>query len=146
LKDSITGEVILRKYDSINMLMFPQDALERIFDNVVSNAKAHGFTDAERKDYQIRFSWSTDGIALIVEIENNGTAIPSDRDTASLLEYGVSSALHQNGHNGIGCNEIDDIMQRYDGNVEIVSLPENEFPVKYVLTFNRSNTVRSFKL
>jgi sensor histidine kinase regulating citrate/malate metabolism len=83
---------------------------------------------------------------LIVEIENNGTPIPQDRDTVSLLEYGVSTDLHNNGHNGIGCNEINDIMQRYDGKLEIVSMPQNEFPVKYVLTFNRSNTVRSFKL
>ena len=90
----------------------------------------------------MRFSWHSDGIALIVEIENNGTPIPIDLDTTSLLEYGVSTVLHQDGHNGIGCNEIEDIMQRYDGKVEIVSTPENEFPVKYILTFNRSNTVR----
>ena len=37
-------------------------------------------------------------------------------------------------------------MQRYDGKVEIVSSPEKDFPVKYILTFNRSNTVRSFKM
>ena len=85
-------------------------------------------------------------MALIVEIDNNGSAIPNDRDTASLLEYGVSTNLHNDGHNGIGCNEIDDIMQRYDGKVEIVSSPEKDFPVKYILTFNRSNTVRSFKI
>ena len=85
-----------------------------------------------------------DGMALVVEIDNNGSPIPSDRDTASLLEYGVSTKLHQDGHNGIGCNEIDDIMHRYDGKVEIVSSPENDFPVKYILTFNRSNSVRTF--
>lgn len=84
-----------------------------------------------------------EGLALIVEIDNNGSPIPNDRDTASLLEYGVSTALHQDGHNGIGCNEIDDIMQRYDGNVKIVSSPENEFPVKYILKFNRSNIIES---
>ena len=70
-----------------------------------------------------------------LEIANNGTPIPSDRDTASLFEYGVSSKLHQDGHNGIGCNVIDDIMRRYDGKVEIVSSPEDEFTVKYILTF-----------
>ena len=133
---------VLKKGDSINMLMFPKDALERILNNIISNALAHGFTDTERKNYQMRFSWHSDGIALIVEIENNGTPIPIDLDTTSLLEYGVSTVLHQDGHNGIGCNEIEDIMQRYDGKVEIVSTPENEFPVKYILTFNRSNTVR----
>jgi signal transduction histidine kinase len=146
LKDPETDQLILKKGDAVNMLLFPTDALERVLNNIVSNAQAHGFTDSSRKDYELRFSWHTDGIALIVEIENNGTAIPSDRDTASLLEYGVSSALHQNGHNGIGCNEIDDIMRRYDGRVEIVSSPENEFTVKYVLIFNRSNIVKSFNL
>ena len=74
-----------------------------------------------------------------------GYPIPSDRDTSSLLEYGVSTALHHDGHNGIGCNEIDDIMKQYDGKVEIVSSPQNEFTVKYTLTFNRSNTIGSFK-
>ena len=142
LKDPSTGQLILKKGDAVDMLLFPKDALERVFNNIVSNAQAHGFADSTRKDYELRFSWHTDGIALIVEIENNGTAIPSDRDTASLLEYGVSSALHQNGHNGIGCNEIDDIMRRYDGKVEIVSSPEKKFTVKYVLTFNRSNIVK----
>jgi len=146
LKDPVSGEIIIRKGDSLNVFFFPKDALERVFKNIISNAKAHGFGDKLRNDYQVRFSWHTDGMSLTIEIENNGYPIPSDRDTASLLEYGVSTKLHHDGHNGIGCNEIDDIMKRYDGKIEIVSLPGNEFPVKYILTFNRSNNVRSFKL
>lgn len=146
LKDPSTGEVILRKGDSLNLFLFPKDALERVFKNIISNAEAHGFEDKSRNDYQVRSSWHTDGMSLTIEIENNGSPIPSDRDTASLLEYGVSTKLHHDGHNGIGCNEIDDIMKRYDGKIEIVSLSGNEFPVKYILTFNRSNNVRSFKL
>jgi hypothetical protein len=146
LKDPSTGDIILRKGESLNLFLFPKDALERVFKNIISNAKAHGFVDKSRNDYQLRFSWHVDGMALIVEIDNNGSAIPNDRDTASLLEYGVSTNLHNDGHNGIGCNEIDDIMQRYNGNVEIVSSPEDDFPVKYILTFNCSNTVRSFKM
>jgi len=146
LKNPVSGEIIIRKGDSLNVFFFPKDALERVFKNIISNAKAHGFGDKLRNDYQVRFSWHTDGMSLTIEIENNGYPIPSDRDTASLLEYGVSTKLHHDGHNGIGCNEIDDIMKRYDGKIEIVSLPGNEFPVKYILTFNRSNNVRSFKL
>ena len=146
IKDSTSGEIILHKGDSINQFLFPKDALERVFKNIISNAQSHGYTDKSRKDYQLKISWHINGMPLIIEIENNGTPIPSDRDTASLLEYGVSTALHHDGHNGIGCNEIDDIMQRYDGKVEIISSPENQFPVKYVLTFNRSNTFRLFKM
>lgn len=147
--DPLTGMPISRrplfmKGESMYTFLFPKDALRRIFNNIASNAREHGFTDKSRKDYKLRFSWRTDSDGLYIEIENNGTPIPSDRETSSLLEYGVSTVLHQDGHNGIGCNEIDDIMKQYDGKVEIVSSPKNEFTVKYILTFNRSNTVGSF--
>lgn len=137
--DPATEKIILRKGDSINTFLFPKDALECVFKNIVSNAMAHGFVEKTRDDYQLRFSWRLDGLSLIMEIDNNGSPIPNDRDTASLLEYGVSTNLHCDGHNGIGCNEIDNIMRKYDGKVDIISSPEDEFPVKYILTFNRSN-------
>ncbi len=140
--DPLTKEVAVKKGDVMYSLWFPKDALVRVLNNIISNAKSHAFIDESRKDYQLRFSWHTEGITIKLEIENNGAPIPADRDTASLLEYGVSSALHQDGHNGIGCNEINDIMQRYDGNVEIVSTPQNEFTVKYVLSF-KSNILYS---
>ena len=133
--------IVIGKGESINTLMFPKDALKQIFDNIISNALSHGFIDESRKDYKMKFSWETDGIVMKIFIENNGTPIPSNRSTASLLEYGVSTALNQSGHNGIGCNEIDGIMRKYDGKVAIVSSPDSEFTVKYVLTFNR-DTIR----
>lgn len=140
IKDPSTGALILKKGEAIHQFLFPIDALvDKVFNNIISNAQSHAFTDETRKDYKLKFSWHTDGTSLIIEVENNGTPIPNDRDTASLLEYGVSTVLHHNGHNGIGCNEIDDIMQQYDGKVEIVSSPQNEFTVKYILTFNRTN-------
>lgn len=142
---NIKGVVVYEKGKPLNTLVFPKDALEKVFNNILSNATAYAFTDDSRKDYQLRFSWHTDETSLIVEIDNNGTPIPEDRDTASLLEYGVSTALHKDGHNGIGCNEIKDIMSRYNGNLEIVSSPKDEFTVKYILTFNNANT-NLFKL
>ena len=132
------GNVVLEKGRSLNTFLFPKDALEIIFNNILSNAMAYAFTDDSRKGYQLKFSWRTDGLSLIIEIENNGTPIPEDRDTASLLEYGVSTALHRDGHNGIGCNEIKDIMSRYNGRVEIISTPKEEYTVKYVLMFNNA--------
>lgn len=112
-------------------------------DNIVSNAISHGFKDESRNDYQLRFSWETDGIALKICVENNGAPIPADRSTSSLLEYGVSTSLNSNGHHGIGCNEIDGIMRKYDGKIELVSSPDDEFRVKYILTFNRTNILKT---
>lgn len=138
-------ELALKKGQSIRQFLFPKDALEHILKNIISNAQSWAFNDKSREDYQLRFSWyiGGKGKTLAIEIENNGTPIPEDRDTKSLLEYGVSTALHHDGHNGIGCNEIDDIMQRYDGKVEIVSTPQSIFTVKYVLTFNHINDMGS---
>lgn len=143
IKDPLSGDIIVLKGTSIHQFLFPKDALEHVFKNIVSNAQSHGFDNNTRDDYKLRFSWHMEGLALVVEIDNNGSPISNDIDTASLLEYGVSTVLHHDGHNGIGCNEIDDIMQRYDGKVQIVSSPVDEFPVKYILTFNRSNIVRT---
>lgn len=143
ITDPLTGDIIVPKGISIRQFLFPKDALEHVFNNIISNAEAHGFDNITRNDYQIRFSWHMDGIALVVEVDNNGSPISNEIDASSLLEYGVSTALHHDGHNGIGCNEIDDIMQRYDGKVEIVSSSKDEFPVKYILTFYRSNIVLS---
>ena len=138
--DSSTGMILFRKGEALSQFLFPKAALEKILDNIVSNAQSHGF-DKSRNDYHIKFSWYAENKTVKLLIENNGSPIPDDRDPASLLEYGVSTALHSDGHNGIGCNEIDDIMQRYDGKVDIISSPQEEYTVKYLLTFYRSNSV-----
>lgn len=139
----LSGETILRKGEPIYTMMFPRDALKQILDNIVSNAISHGFKDESRNDYQLCFSWETDGIALKICVENNGAPIPADRSTSSLLEYGVSTSLNSNGHHGVGCNEIDGIMRKYDGKIELVSSPDDEFRVKYILTFNRTNILKT---
>ena len=59
------------------------------------------------------------------------------------IRFGSDRMIISMDKNKKDINEIDDIMQRYDGNVEIVSSPENEFPVKYILKFNRSNIIES---
>lgn len=143
LVDPITQEIVAKKGDVIWSLIFPKDALERVLGNIIMNAQSHAFIDKSRKDYKLRFSCYSDGTLLVVKIENNGTPIPADQDVSSLLEYGVSSKLHQDGHNGIGCSEIDDIMRRYDGKLELISSPNEEFTVKYILSF-KSNILGSF--
>ena len=138
--DPFTKSVIFRRGEILTQFQFPKDALAKIFDNIISNAQSHGFIKS-RIDYKIKFSWYNEDKAVKILIENNGSPIPDDRDPSSLLEYGVSTVLHCDGHNGIGCNEIDDIMRRYDGKVELISSPQEEYTVKFLLTFYRSNSV-----
>lgn len=137
----MNGVVLLKKGNPISSFNFPKDALYRILDNIVSNAKEYAFTDKGREDYDLHFSWRMNGTDLVIEIANNGTPIPEDRDVRSLLEYGVSSNLHSRGHNGIGCHEIKGIMNRYNGDFEIVSKPQDKYTVRYLLAFKSTNTL-----
>lgn len=137
---------VLRKGDPIYTFSFPKKALIRIFDNIIANAVAHGFTDSSRGDYKVRFSWKISGMDMTVIIENNGKSISNEVDTSDILKYGFSTSLNTNGHNGIGCSEIANIMRDYDGEVKVVSTPDETYTVKYILTFKRSNVVGILKL
>ena len=131
--DKKAGKLLFHKGESMNVAWFPIRALRQVFDNVVANACAHGFTDANRKDYVIQTSWTTDGLNLLIEVANNGTPMPTDINPDLVLEYGYSSALNQNGHGGIGGGEIAEVMRKYGGDVKIISTPEKKFTVTYVL-------------
>ena len=131
--DKKTGKLLFHKGESMNAAWFPKKALQQVFDNIVANACAHGFTDSARKDYVIQTSWTTDGLSLLIEIANNGTPMPSGINSDLIMEYGYSSALNQNGHGGIGGGEIAEIMRKYGGEVKIFSTPEKNFTVTYVL-------------
>ena len=56
---------------------------------------------------------------------------------------GSSMGYKLAGFDVIGCNEIDGIMRKYDGKIELVSSPDDEFRVKYILTFNRTNILKT---
>lgn len=131
--DEETGKLLFHRGESMNSAWFPKRALMQVFDNIVSNACEHGFTDKGRKDYEIRTSWATDGFNMIIKLSNNGEPMPADLDSMLVLEYGYSSALNQKGHGGIGGGEIAEIMHKFGGDVEVISSPDNKFTVTYVL-------------
>jgi Signal transduction histidine kinase len=132
--DKKTGKLLFHKGESMNMAWFPRKALQQVFDNIVANAREHGFKDKSRKDYVIQTSWNTDGMNMLIEIANNGEPLPKDVDTDLLLEYGYSTALNKNGHSGIGGGEIAEVVRKFGGDIKIVSSPEKKFTVSYILT------------
>ena len=131
--DKKTGKLLFHKGESMNSAWFPKKALEQVFDNIVSNALEHGFTDRNRTDYVIQSSWTTDGLNMVVRVSNNGTPMPADINTDLVMEYGYSTALNERGHGGIGGGEIAEIMRRFGGDVSVISSPDRQFTVTYVL-------------
>lgn len=83
---------------------------------------------------------------VLINIENNGTPISNVINSEDILKSGFSTRLNQDGHAGSGGYEIASIMRDYHGDVEVVSCPNSEFPVKYVLRFHETNIIASFGL
>lgn len=131
--DKKTGKLLFHKGESLNSAWFPKKALKQVLDNIVSNALEHGFTDITRDDYVIKSSWTTDGLNMVVRVSNNGTPMPADINTDLVMEYGYSTALNERGHGGIGGGEIAEIMHRFGGDVSVVSSPDKQFTVTYIL-------------
>lgn len=132
--DKKTGKLVFHEGESMNTAWFPKRALQQVFDNIVSNAREHGFTDKSRKDYVIQTSWTTDGLNMLIKVANNGAALPSDLNTDLVLEYGYTTALNQQGHAGIGGGEMAEIMHKFGGDIRVISTPDKKFTVTYVLT------------
>lgn len=132
--DKKTGKLVFHQGEPMNTAWFPRRALQQVFDNIVSNAREHGFTDKSRQDYVIQTSWTTDGLNMLIKIANNGVALPSDLNADLVLEYGYTTALNQHGHAGIGGGEMAEIMYKFGGDIRVISTPDKKFTVTYLLT------------
>ena len=114
--------------------VFPKKALVRIFDNIISNAVSHGFTDAERKDYKILITRDVGVDSVNITISNNGNAIPDGFNLKKLFDYGYTTKSLE-GHSGLGAYQVNELMSRFHGSVEVVSTPDKSYTVTYILTF-----------
>lgn len=143
--NEVTGDVTYYHTDAYNVFSAPLRLLERIFDNIVANAKAHGFI-SDRDDHEIRFDWQEDNGNVVITIANNGLPLKEGVSSDDVLMSGFSTALNENSsegtlHFGQGGFEIKSLMAGL-GSVEVISEPDAEFPVIYKLTFTKTNTVR----
>ncbi len=138
------NEYILKKGDPIEFVSFSPEALTIVFDNIVSNACSHGFTDNNAKN-AIRIELFSEGSNYIVTIANNGKPIHEKISQSDIFTYGISSKSGK-GHFGIGGYEIKKLMQDFNGDAEVISTPSEEFAVSYRLIFFNTNIMRHFDI
>ena len=141
----LTGNFSLRKGEPIEYIRFPKEALTTIFNNIVSNACAHGFANREDADNIIKIEIGTEGSDYIVSISNNGKPLVPQMSCSDITVYGQTSG-NSNTHFGIGGYEIKKLMEEFGDKLEIISEPENEFTVTYRLIFHDTNIDSSFEL
>ncbi|MCD8294736.1 MAG: N-6 DNA methylase, partial [Clostridia bacterium] len=96
----------------------PED-LDDLVQNLVSNAKTHGFVDHDREDYMLRISLSADWERdmAVIEFWNNGKPFPKGMTKE---RYGLlSEKAGKTAGTGIGGYRIKNIVEHYGGDFEI---------------------------
>lgn len=137
-----TGDVKYHHTDAADVFYAPVRMVERIFNNIIANANAHGFTD-DSCNNEIRFDWMSEEGGIVITIANNGCPLKEGVSGNDVLMSGFTTALNEDAldgtlHSGQGGFEIKSLMEGL-GTVEIISQPEAEFPVIYKLTFEKTN-------
>ena len=140
--DDETGDAKYHHTDDAEIFYAPVRLLERIFNNIVANAKAHGFSD-DSTNNEIRFDWKSEDGGIVITIANNGCPLKDGVSGEDVLMSGFTTALNENAHDGTlhsgqGGFEIKSLMEGL-GTVEVISQHDAEFPVIYKLTFEKTN-------
>lgn len=117
-------------------LFFSKSGLERIFDNIIRNAISHGFEPSRNNIVLLKACQNDDYVVL--SVCNNGLPISKGLTEDDILSWGRSTNLGENGHEGIGGNEIKNIIKFYGGKVNILSTPQDEYTVEYQLHIPQS--------
>lgn len=117
-------------------LWFPEEALTIVIDNIISNAISHGHKPSG-DPLTILFEIERLGLDTVLFVSNNGLPLSLDMTPDKLFTYGVSTGGGE--HAGIGAYQVRNLMEEFDGHAEIISNPDDEFPVKYKLTFTPRN-------
>ena len=135
------GEVVIRDSEPNWKVRIPKNALRQVFDNIVSNAVSHGFTQ-QGKEYCIGFEYHYEFDDIVLDIFNNGEPMLEGVDTDYVKTYGGSTKLNQQSesdgkvHSGIGGYDIFNILKKYNAEYEVFSTPEKTYTVYYTITFH----------
>ncbi|WP_158407692.1 N-6 DNA methylase [Dokdonia sp. MED134] len=115
-----------------------------VFSNIINNAY-HGFTDPS-KEYVIATSIMNDFEKgeLILEISNNGDPMPEGFTYNKLITRGEKSS--RSSGTGIGGSDIKQVLEKHNAYFEIISDPEDAFPIKYILHFPAVNSATFDKI
>ena len=93
--------------------------LQRMCNNILDNAKKHGFTDANRKDYVVRINVSVnvDRNMCQIDFRNNGNPLP---DGMNKMRYGIKGEkAGKTGGTGLGGNYVKSFVEHYGGEYDI---------------------------
>lgn len=112
-------------------ISFSKSAFKEVFNNIIENAKRHGFKESN-ENYIIEISLTIQDSSVILEFLNNGLPWPKGV-VAKLGTKGVKAGV--SGNKGIGIWRIFQTVKNYGGEYEIVDQPQETFPVGFKFKF-----------
>lgn len=112
--------VSLEDNDStVPMIYISRNDLQRMVNNILDNANKHGFTDPNRKDYEIQVWVSIDADKRMFQFDfrNNGNPLPEGMNK---MRYGIKGEkAGQTGGTGLGGNYVKSFVEHYGGDYDI---------------------------
>ena len=136
------GGFLLQKGVPLEYVTFSPEALTMVFNNIVSNACAHGFTNRSGEENLIKIDVLSEGTDIVVEVSNNGEPLKEDLHSEDVFTYGQTSGKATE-HFGIGGYEVKKLMTEFDGSAELISTPNDFYTVTYRLVFHKTNIITS---
>ncbi len=110
------------------------DDFYRLFSNIVSNAIDHGFKNSKKQNViRTSLSFNPSQLMCIMEVSNNGSAIPSPFTFKHLVTRGEKTTDSMG--SGMGGADIKSIVDKYKGSFILKTDKESDFPVTYVIGF-----------
>ena len=103
----------------IPSLFVARNDIQRLISNIIDNARKHGFTDSDRKDYEINVSLSIDVEKNMFQIDfrNNGNPLPEGMNK---MRYGLKGEkAGKTAGTGLGGNYVKSFVEHYCGDYDI---------------------------
>lgn len=127
LNDMISFKAEIVKGDDVIPLMIdiaPTD-FERMVRNIIENAKTHGFTDPNRKDYGffIDLSVNPDNNMFQMDFSNNGNPLPKGMNKERYGMLGEKAGI--TGGTGRGGYVVKSVVEHYNGDYDVFMDGEN---------------------
>lgn len=103
-------------------VLIAKNDLAQMLDNLFTNASKHGFSNPNRRDYEIRLSVELDMLqkpCVAIKIANNGELVSKSISIDRLFVWGE-------GHgSGIGCWQVKEIAEHFGGSVSYNEYPDD---------------------
>ena len=117
--DCSKGISTSKKIYNIPSLYIARNDILRLVSNIIDNARKHGFTDSNRKDYEIKVTLSidVDNNMYQIDFRNNGNPLPEGMNK---MRYGIKGEkAGKTAGTGLGGNYVKSFVEHYGGDYDI---------------------------